>query len=550
MGKSFLLSTISGLLLALSWPTYGVPIFLFFAFVPLLLIEKQFSEAPFKRKSLRIFLLSFWSFVLWNALSYSWLSQAKPQIDATSSEIQQAWFAYLFPVIINSLLMASVFIVYHFIRKKHGGFYGFIFLPAFWMTFEKLHLNWDFTWPWLNLGNGFASFPEWVQWYETTGVFGGTLWVWIANLLLFKTILTYLEHGQKKSIYKLGLGFLAVIIIPISFSYLTYFNYEEKGEEVEIVLIQPELNPYKEKYEKSGDEIVDQLLTLAEKEVTDNTDFIITPETSIPGRGSVVMNDFNADPLINKIQRWLKKHPKAIFIPGVDLAKLTTSQEAPNITAIEYQNGLWINRYNSTIQLSNLQDSIPSYHKSKLVVGVEYFPYPQILKPILGSLMLNFGGSTNSLTKSKERTIFTNKNNNGKVAPIICYESIYGELTSEFVKNGANMITVSTNDSWWGLTDGHRQLLNYARLRAIENRRSIARAANSGVSCFINQRGDIISSLSYGKQGALKGNIKLNAELTNYSVAGDLLARLGLLISGVLIAYHILEQFMSKNEKK
>ncbi|MDG4946111.1 apolipoprotein N-acyltransferase [Weeksellaceae bacterium KMM 9713] len=549
MWKSVLLATITGLLLALSWPTLGFPGLLFVAFIPLLIIEKQFSDAPFKRKSLKIFLLSWLSFIIWNALAYRWLYFAKPQIGATAMENQQAMIAYYFPVILNSLFMAIVFIAYHFIRKKHGEWYGFAFLPAFWMSFEKLHLNWDFSWPWLNLGNGFASYYKWIQWYDLTGTFGGTLWVWVANLILFKAVMLYLEHGNKKLMKKLIIAFMVVVLLPIGISYLTYYNYEDKGEEINVVVIQPELDPYREKYEKSSAQILQEIITEGEKVMTQDIDLIVTPETSFPGREDVVMNNLQMDPNIIKLNQWISKYPKAVFIGGTSMVEFTNATQAPNLTSIPYKDDVWVNRYNSAIQLENQNDSIPFYHKSKLVVGVEYFPYPSILKPLLGSLMLDFGGSTYSLTKSQNKTNFVNQQNSAEIAPTICYESIYGEFTSEFVKNGANLISISTNDSWWGNTDGHRQFLDYARLRAIENRRSVARSANSGISAFINQRGDVIESLAYEKQGALSGTLKMNTEITNYSTTGDFLARMALIVSSIILAYAFAAKLLNKDKK-
>ncbi|MGI9528048.1 MAG: apolipoprotein N-acyltransferase [Weeksellaceae bacterium] len=549
MWKSILLSIISGLLLALSWPTYGFAGLLFIAFVPLLLIEKQFSDAPFKYKGIRIFFLSWFAFILWNAISYSWLANAKPQFNPSPEEVEQAWFAYLFPVFMNSLFMAIVFMLYHLIRKKQGDLIGFIFLPCIWMAFEKLHLNWDFSWPWLNLGNGFASYYQWIQWYEITGTFGGTLWVWVVNLLIFKSILSFLEHKPKSIVRKWGVASVLSIVIPIGISYVIYYNYEEQGEEIEVAVIQPELEPYREKYSKSGEEIVQEIIDLSNAVGLDNTDIVVTPETSFPGLGQISWNEKNHDPHVKQFKNWMQQYPNLILIAGTDVAKISKSNNAPNITAIEIQPNVWVNRYNAAIQLENGVQDIPKHDKSKLVVGVEYFPYPQLLKPLLGNMMLDFGGSTNSLTKASTYNLFTNDKNNAAIAPLICYESIYGEYTSDFVKTGANLITISTNDSWWGNTQGHQQLLSYARLRAIENRRSIARSANSGVSSFINQRGDIITSLGYNKQGALKQTIQLNTKETDYTYAGDLLARIALLISGILLAYYLAELFLAKKKE-
>lgn len=105
--------------------------------------------------------------------------------------------------------------------------------------------------------------------------------------------------------------------------------------------------------------------------------------------------------------------------------------------------------YNTALQIVPGQ-KIETYHKGKLVPGVESFPYITVLKPLLGEAMLNFGGTIASLGSDKERKVFSNPYNMAKVAPIICYESVYGEYVTEYVKNGANLLAIVTNDSWWG----------------------------------------------------------------------------------------------------
>ena len=165
--------------------------------------------------------------------------------------------------------------------------------------------------------------------------------------------------------------------------------------------------------------------------------------------------------------------------------------------AYQLNPALWVESYNSAVQIVPNQKVIV-YHKGKLVPGVEIFPYMSVLKPILGDAMLNLGGTVASLGTDKERAAFSNPFNKGKIAPIICYESIYGEFVTDYVKKGANFFAIMTNDSWWGVSEGHKQLLSYAKLRAIETRREIARAANSGISAHINAKGEIVEDTFYG----------------------------------------------------
>jgi len=174
------------------------------------------------------------------------------------------------------------------------------------------------------------------------------------------------------------------------------------------------------------------------------------------------------------------------------------------------------------------------YHKSKLVVGVENFPFKSILKPIIGSIMLDMGGTVASRVTQKYRTVFPHHSKPISAAPIICYESIYGSFVSDYVKAGATFLAVISNDAWWDNTEGHRQLLQYTQLRAIETRREIARSANTGISALINAKGEIMKQLPYGEKGVLTGSIFSRKEMTFYTKYDDILNRWALFIFGLL----------------
>src|SRR5690606_37527166 len=112
-------------------------------------------------------------------------------------------------------------------------------------------------------------------------------------------------------------------------------------------------------------------------------------------------------------------------------------------------------------------------------------------------------------------------------APVICYESIWGDYVSKYVKEGAQFIAVITNDGWWGNTSGKDQHLDYAKLRAIETRRWVVRSANTGISACMNQRGDIVQQTKWWEPTALKQETSLNGEITFYTNKGGYLAYLG-----------------------
>ena len=550
MLRYILYAIASGLLLALGWPSNGFPILLFFGFVPLLFAENKIAQmTDVKRKGWKVFGLAYLAFFIWNAIGIWWLHYAQ-ELNA-NGEWQNSWTAYIFPVVANAFLMSIVFQLYHWVKSKAGNFYGIPFLPAIWMCFEKFHLNWEMTWPWFNLGNGFANFPKWIQWYEYTGTFGGTLWVLVGNLIVFYFLYAYLNLKEKKYLNKLILYTVLWMGLPIGISYIIYNSYEEKGEEITAMALQPKLNPYTEKYNKEPFQIVHELINLTHNHMQPGVQFVVAPETAFPGPGPGLNIDrLPQDFLIQTLQDNFHKYPELSFVSGVELMRFYPYEKLASETATRYGNSdMWIDVTNSGIQL-NAKDSIQIYHKSKLVVGVEHFPYMKTLKPIMGDIMLNFGGTVRTHLTQENRSVFRNSFNNAVVAPIICYESIYGEFTTGYVKNGANVLFIMTNDSWWGDSDGHKELLLFGNLRAIETRRDIVRSANSGISAFINQKGEITSSLPYETKGALIGKAKLNNEITFYTKHGDYLSRIALIIAGILLGYTIAWEILNRNKKK
>ena len=539
--KYIILAAISALLFSVSWPTYGVPFFIFFAFVPLLLMEQEISKfSKIKRKGWAVFGLSYFTFFIWNLVTTGWLYYAKNP-DGSNSLL-----AVAIPLFANSLLMSSTFQLYYWYKKVRGTYFGLVFFVAIWLSFEKFHLGWEFTWPWLNLGNAFSEYPKIIQWYDTIGATGGSFWILLINVFTFYTIRIWEAGRIRKDLIKNVAIIFALIFIPIFISIYKYNSFQEKPVgNVNVVLLQPELDPYNEKYSKDSLQILDELLTLAEQNSKGKVDFFIAPETAFPGRGSLSEKGFNKSLSINIAKEFLAKHPKSILLTGASTHKFLFNESETENYSVKIQDGVWVNSYNSALQIIPNQN-VEVYHKGKLVPGVEIFPYIRFLKPFLGDAMLDFGGATSSLGIDKERKVFVNQFNKAKVAPIICYESIYGEFVTDYVKNGANLLAIMTNDSWWGNSEGHKQLLSYARLRAIETRREIVRAANSGISAHINAKGDIVEDTFYGDQTALAVTANLLEEKSIYTKTGDLISRIAIFVLGFLLIYHFGEKIASK----
>ena len=539
--KYIFLSLISALLLSISWPTYGIPFFIFFAFVPLLLMEQEISKfSKIHKKGWAVFGLTYLAFFIWNVVTTGWLYHAK------NPDGNNSLLAVAIPVIVNSLLMSLVFQLYYWYKKVRGTYFGLVFFVAIWLSFERFHLNWEFTWPWLNLGNAFSEYPQLIQWYDTIGATGGSFWILLINVFAFYTLRIWQAGRIRKDLVKNISILTAIIVLPLLISIYKYNSYQEKPVgEVTTLLLQPKLDPYTEKYSKDSLQILGELLSLAEENSKTKVDFFIAPETAFPGNGSLSENGFNKSTSIAIAKEFLGKHPQSIFLTGASTHKFLFDEAETEDYSTKIQEGVWVNSYNSALQIIPNQN-VEVYHKAKLVPGVEIFPYIRYLKPILGDAMLDFGGANSSLGIDKERKVFSNRFNKAKMAPIICYESIYGEYVTDYVKNGANLLAIMTNDSWWDNTEGHKQLLSYARLRAIETRREIVRAANSGISAHINARGDILQDTFYDDRTALLVKANLLEEKSIYTKIGDLISRIAIFVLGFLIIYHFGERIASK----
>ncbi|WP_033956476.1 apolipoprotein N-acyltransferase [Psychroserpens jangbogonensis] len=512
--KQLLLALASGFLFVLGWPTYGFPLLLFFAFVPLLLLEHNIRHSDVKRKGLKVFGLSYLSFFIWNALTTSWLIYASP-------------FGAAFAVFVNSALMAMLLLIYHKLAKRSSLNRSLLFLVTLWISFEKLHLGWEFSWPWLNLGNGFSEYITWIQWYEYTGTFGGTLWVLLLNVFVFKTVLRFQKEQSKALIKPFVLKFAAFVLIPIGISTVIYANYSHEGDTVNVIVLQPNIDPYSEKYDMSNLKMAEIFTELSNTKITDSTDFILAPETVFAQ--SVKLRQFERSLLKNTLDQYVNKYPNINLLTGMSFIDVIRDESKVRSETNQYNATTWYDDYNSAI-LINSSDSVQYYNKSKLVVGIENFPYQHVLKPLIGDAMIDLGGTVAMKTTQDYRGVLTSSNNKFKAAPIICYESVYGEFVTGYVRNEANFLAIITNDAWWNDTQGHKQHLSLARLRAIETRRDIARSANTGISAIINARGDITSRIAYDQKGALSGQLITNDKLTFYVIAGDYIARISIFI--------------------
>ena len=282
------------------------------------------------------------------------------------------------------------------------------------------------------------------------------------------------------------------------------------------------------------------MLQLAAEKTDSTTEYIILPETALIG--DIWEDELEQSGSVITIRKFLAQFPKLKIIIGASTAKAFKPGEELSETARKFYNAdAYYDAYNTAFQLDN-SPTIQKYHKSKLVPGVEQMPFQFVFK-YFEQFALEMGGTSGSLGVQSTRSVFTSDNSPVKFAPVICYESVYGEYVGDYVKNGANAIAVITNDGWWGNTPGHIQHLKLSKLRAIENRRWVVRSANTGVSCFIDPYGEVSQATEYWVPASVSGTIWLNNTLTFYTRFGDFIGRVAMFLAFLLIIYSWLIRF-------
>ncbi|MEM9024866.1 MAG: apolipoprotein N-acyltransferase, partial [Bacteroidota bacterium] len=337
---------------------------------------------------------------------------------------------------------------------------------------------------------------------------------------------------------------LLVVALPIGWSSYRYHHYTETENPVNVVVIQPNIDPYRDKFDGLPPEKqVSRILELASREVDAETDYLVGPETALPS--SLWEDHLEQFPVFRQLVDYRERYPRLNVVIG--MSSVIGYDHPATATARKFKKREgWYDHFNTAMHLDS-SDKVALYHKSKLVPGVERMPYPALFKP-LQDMAIDLGGTSGSMGTQQEREVFFSARNNMGVAPVICYESIFGDYVGEYLRNGAELIFIITNDGWWEDTPGYRQHLAYARLRAIEGRRSIARSANTGISCFINQRGDVQQATSWWEPDVIKATINANDTLTFYTRHGDYLARIALWFGGLLMLWATVRKFVRQRK--
>ncbi len=503
--KHLSLAVLSAVLLSIPWIT-GFSFTIFISLVPLFYLKDFFLK--FKRNgTFPFWVLSFVAFFIWNVVVSSFIAKV-------------SFLSALSLWIINAFLMSLVwylsFLYDTFSAKKASSW----FLIALWISFEFLQYNWDFEWPWFTLGNSLSSSIDMVQWYQYTGVFGGSLWVIVLNIAFYSIVKIRIENQQNRIGFRI-MTTLILLLIPVFISLHLKSHKVQSGSELSVLLVQPNIDPYTEKFDGlSVEEQYQRFIDLTTDYKDSTIDIIVGPETFLHRIDELELKE-NGHFFIDSIH---SKFPESTIVIGASTF-ITDSFKTSKY-------------YNSALVCSNNEVAI--YHKKNLVSGVEKMPFQRILKLFGDLVFINLGGVDHFLSNETSDTIF-NLNNVSIVTPI-CYEALFGEYCSKLINGqGALMITV-TNDGWWKGTTGYQQHLELSKIRCIENGVYMIRAANTGISAIINDKGEIIKESEFGIQETIYGNIKITQADTYYSKHGDYIARMLLFLFVLLFGKWMVER--------
>ena len=495
-------------LMSLPWLVPHTGFLALIGFVPLLMLERIAA----RQKVRRFWIWHYSSFVLWNALTTFWVCWATVG-------------GGIFAVLANALQMSLVFGLFRLSRKRMRGALPYIFLAVTWIAWERAYFSAQISWPWLVLGNAFARSTGLAQWYEYTGALGGSLWIWACNLALFGFITALRDGRAAKWNAKARVASLAGLALlfagPAITSGVIGSRYEEVSEgSLEALVLQPNIDPYQKFQFLNQNQQNAILLAVAEEgldgRASDAPLLLVAPETFT---NDILVGEYETSATWRSFVQLLNEHPGTEMLFGASSSEFYPDDNPRDPCDYRLDRGGWIQRHNSALTLRP-DGGTEIFHKSKLVVGTEMTPFPKVILPLAHLLGTSIGRCVGQPEVTALHAFGV------PFGCAVCYESVYGEYCTGYVQKGAKFLAVITNDAWWGNTPGYMQHLSDSALRAIELRRDIVRCGNTGVSCFIDQKGRIVKRGPWWEKTTLEGSVNFNSRVTFFAEHGDVTGRI------------------------
>lgn len=500
-------SVCGGVLLGLAWTDWCTGLILLCSFVPFFLIEDHLYKNRRRYSPNACFTFLLPGFVIFSILTLGWIRVI-------------SMIAAICVILIAAFLMSFTIWLAHRVRLRGGTALGYMSLIAFWLTLEFICLRIPFLSPWINLGNGLSKDVLFIQWYEVTGTAGGALWILLSNMFLFLFLANLTSQKREKLMY------LSVwLIIVIGSSAVSFVRYKtiktSSGKEDEVVIVQPNIDPYKDKYTIPFEKQLAKVIGMAKPVVSENTDWLLTPETTIDDPVDETMVLENR--YVRTFRDFIEYRPSLSVVTGMVSFRSYSNGTTSGSTSDKRS------YFNSAFKIDT-SEVVEIHHKSKLVPGFEFIPSKGFFG-LISRFLPVLGNVNRGYSIQETGACFENTDKSRKIAPVICFESVFGEYITHYIKDGAGAIFIITNDGWWKNTIGYKQHLSFASLRAIETRRPVIRSANTGISCFIDIRGKINQKTEWWIPAVIKGNFSYEDRITPYVRFGDYLMYIACLIS-------------------
>jgi len=500
--NDWLLLIFSGVMLGLAFPPFPFPLTLliFTGLIPyFIVVKKRTTLASISRAT---FLFSFIFSILTIYWVGSWSSEADPFLMMGGAALL---FAYPCVLLIPSTL-------YYVAKKVFPKFDALWLFPLFWVTLEYLLTLTDLRFPWLLLGHGLVKFNLFIQGADIIGTFGLSLITAYINLLLYKA---FFEKGRSKRINLIPSSVAALIfLLMMIYGVYKTSSFKISDKTVTVGIVQPDKNPWEKWEVRNLNTLLNLNIELSKQAVQDGAEVILWPETALP----VYVFGGNYRFIEDSIFSFVNENRVSLLTGMPHIVYYSDSTIIPEDAKYAEEGKFYYTSYNAMLLLNPGIRKVQKYGKMKLVPLGERVPFADLF-PVLGDIF-KWGVGLGSWNVGKDTTVFQiygSVKDTIKAGGLVCYESVDPVFVSAFVQKGAEIITVVTNDSWYGETSGPYQHKEFAILRAVENRRSVVRCANGGISCIINALGETEAETELFTRTYLVGEVSIQNESTFYS---------------------------------
>lgn len=497
---NLILSIMSALLLTLSFPRYDFEIFAWIGLMPLLFLVKGNSKKP-------VFFWCWFSGTLFFFITLNWLVKTMNAYGGVP-----IWTGILILLLLSLYLglYSGLFgVLTRYITEKTALPATFV-APPLWVSLEYVrgHLLTGF--PWATLGYSQYKFLPLIQISDLTSVLGVSFLIVGVNAALFEITAHIKNRPAKTPASTVILIFAVAILFISSWIYGRYkLNtvYDQPERTIHVAVLQGNI-PQHLKWDRDFQRrTIDIYKDLTDEANRYATDLIIWPETAAPF--------FFQDPSSYRQELFELVKEKDIFLLF----------GSPSYTVIDAAD---IRLFNSAYMISPRGESLSRYDKIHLVPFGEYVPLSKILF-FIEKMVVGIG----DFLPGNDHTVF--KTPQGRFGVVICFEVIFPDLVRRFVLNGAEIMTTITNDAWFGKSSAPYQHFAMAVFRAIENRVSFARAANTGISGFISPKGEILQTSPIFVDAYLTQKISPSSTRTFYTLYGDIFAYLCISVSVLML---------------